>query len=192
MTRGILCCYYSPPFFGGRKLLNLVFLRGAMKKLHPGRLTWNLQISHLERKMIWTKPPGNYVQNVNLQGVAAKSSYQTLGVEIFTPKPTSSSSTEPRIHPSSPAPAQVYERKMGVKFIWGEVKELNGASWVWPTRKTPVWGFFSGGAVNTVVAWHGMVFCHPDDTYLGIGCFFSDDPRYDQKWVNWLFDMVWL
>ena len=25
--------------------------------LHPGRLTWNLQITHLERKMIWTKPP---------------------------------------------------------------------------------------------------------------------------------------
>ena len=23
----------------------------------PGRLTWNLQITHLERKMIWTKPP---------------------------------------------------------------------------------------------------------------------------------------
>ena len=30
-------------------------------KLHPGRLTWNLLINHLERKMIWTKPPGNYV-----------------------------------------------------------------------------------------------------------------------------------
>ena len=28
--------------------------------VHPGRLTWNLQITHLERKMIWTKPPGNY------------------------------------------------------------------------------------------------------------------------------------
>ena len=25
--------------------------------VHPGRLTWNLQITHLERKMIWTKPP---------------------------------------------------------------------------------------------------------------------------------------
>ena len=36
--------------------------------LHPGRLTWNLQISHLERKMIWTKPTWNYVPAVNLQG----------------------------------------------------------------------------------------------------------------------------
>ena len=25
--------------------------------VHPGRLTWNLQITHWERKMIWTKPP---------------------------------------------------------------------------------------------------------------------------------------
>ena len=29
---------------------------------------WNLQITHLERKMIWTKPPGNYVPVVNLPG----------------------------------------------------------------------------------------------------------------------------
>ena len=36
--------------------------------IHPGRLTWNLQITHLERNMIWTKPPGNYVPAVNLQG----------------------------------------------------------------------------------------------------------------------------
>ena len=33
-----------------------------------GRLTWNLQIIHLEREMIWTKPQGNYVPAVNLQG----------------------------------------------------------------------------------------------------------------------------
>ena len=26
-------------------------------QIHPGRLTWNLQITHLERKIIWTKPP---------------------------------------------------------------------------------------------------------------------------------------
>ena len=30
-------------------------------RVHLGRLTWNLLINHLERKMIWTKPPGNYV-----------------------------------------------------------------------------------------------------------------------------------
>ena len=33
---------------------------------------------------------------------------------------------------------QVYERKMGVKFIWGEVKELNGDSWCF--RKTLTYG----------------------------------------------------
>ena len=32
--------------------------------LHPGRLTWNLQITNLERKMIWT----GHVPAVNLQG----------------------------------------------------------------------------------------------------------------------------
>ena len=35
--------------------------RAITRTLHPGRLTWNLQISHLERKMIWTKPTWGYV-----------------------------------------------------------------------------------------------------------------------------------
>ena len=33
-----------------------------VKRLEPTAIT------HLERKMIWTKPPGNYVPAVNLQG----------------------------------------------------------------------------------------------------------------------------
>ena len=38
--------------------------------LHPERLTAGspTAITHLERKMILAKPPGNDVQNVNLQG----------------------------------------------------------------------------------------------------------------------------
>ena len=36
-------------------------------ELHPGRLTWNLHITHLARKMIWTKPPKVYVPAVHLQ-----------------------------------------------------------------------------------------------------------------------------
>ena len=40
----------------------------ATSHVHPGRWAWNLQISHLERNMIWTKPPWNYVPAVNLQG----------------------------------------------------------------------------------------------------------------------------
>ena len=40
------------------------------KGIHPGRLTAGTNSHHpwKEWKMIWTKPPGNYVQNVNLQG----------------------------------------------------------------------------------------------------------------------------
>ena len=40
------------------------------KVVHPGRWTAGTYSHHpwKERKMIWTKPPGNYVQNVNLQG----------------------------------------------------------------------------------------------------------------------------
>ena len=30
--------------------------------IHPGRFNgWNVQITHFQRNMIWTKPPGNYV-----------------------------------------------------------------------------------------------------------------------------------
>ena len=36
--------------------------------IHPGKLTWNLQITHFERKMIWTKPPWGHVPAVNLPG----------------------------------------------------------------------------------------------------------------------------
>ena len=63
-------------FFGGLKYYDLPLKRGEVSdlqlgesiqvtcleeaggdSLHPGRLTWNLQITHLERKMIQTKPP---------------------------------------------------------------------------------------------------------------------------------------
>ena len=33
---------------------------------------WNLQITHVERKVIWTKPPGNYVPAVKSSGVHIK------------------------------------------------------------------------------------------------------------------------
>ena len=36
--------------------------------IHPGRLRWNLQNTHFERKMIWTKPPWGHVPAVNLPG----------------------------------------------------------------------------------------------------------------------------
>ena len=49
-------------------LTNLVFLKSQMKLklLHPGRLTWNLQITHLERKMIFQT--SMIMFHVNLQG----------------------------------------------------------------------------------------------------------------------------
>ena len=49
----------GPPFSGA----NLLLVSGGV---HPGRLTWNLQITHLERKMIFqTSMP---VFHVDLQG----------------------------------------------------------------------------------------------------------------------------
>ena len=33
------------------------FSRKSREAVHPGRLTWNIHITHLERKIIWTKPP---------------------------------------------------------------------------------------------------------------------------------------
>ena len=38
----------------------------ALKKIHPGRLTWNIQITHLERKMIFQT--SMIMFHVNLQG----------------------------------------------------------------------------------------------------------------------------
>ena len=49
-------------------MLNHSYIVWISIHLHPGRLTWNLPIPHLERKMIFQKPPGNYVPVVNLQG----------------------------------------------------------------------------------------------------------------------------
>ena len=47
-------------------------------KLHPGWLTWNLQITHLERK--WSEPNlHDYVQNVNLPGCIASINQDPTG-----------------------------------------------------------------------------------------------------------------
>ena len=61
------------------KLDHFPNFRGENKKifeiwnhqLHPGRLTWNIQITHLEnleRKTIWTKPLWGHVPAVHLPG----------------------------------------------------------------------------------------------------------------------------
>ena len=42
------------------------FLHLFRRRLHPGRLTWNLQITHLERKMIFQTPMTMFY--VNLPG----------------------------------------------------------------------------------------------------------------------------
>ena len=52
--------------FLGKK--NAVHFQG---NLHPGRLTWNLLINHLERKMIWTKPPFLLSSMLIFQGVVS-------------------------------------------------------------------------------------------------------------------------
>ena len=48
--------------------------RGSSLLLHPGRLTWNLQITHLERKMIFQT--SMIMFHVNLQGCKGSSPRQ--------------------------------------------------------------------------------------------------------------------
>ena len=48
-------------------------------------LTWNLHITHLERKMIGTKPPGNYVPAVHLQGYWCKFRKKNGSFSTFPP-----------------------------------------------------------------------------------------------------------
>ena len=53
ITSGFFLCLGRKSF---RECCQAAFKKKTIH-LHPGRLTWNLQITHLERKMIWTKPP---------------------------------------------------------------------------------------------------------------------------------------
>ena len=49
---------------------SLPSLYPQQKKHPPWKINgWNLKITHLERKMIWTKPPWGHVPAVNLPGV---------------------------------------------------------------------------------------------------------------------------
>ena len=43
----------------------------TLKTLHPGRITWNLQITHLERKMIFQTPMIMF-RPLIFQGVSGK------------------------------------------------------------------------------------------------------------------------
>ena len=55
-------------------LLAVCILGFILRTLHPGRLTWNIQITHLERKMIF--PTSMIMFHVNLPGCKCKSSTQ--------------------------------------------------------------------------------------------------------------------
>ncbi len=59
---------WRAPTFKFEMLILLVDVRNAvnLKNIHPGRLTWNLQITHLERKMIFQT--SMIMFHVNLQG----------------------------------------------------------------------------------------------------------------------------
>ena len=48
-------CFLTFFMFGGCHQYRAV--SKSFDQVHPGRLTWNLRITHFERKMIWTKPP---------------------------------------------------------------------------------------------------------------------------------------
>ena len=43
----------SNSFLLGNETKSFIAWMEFLKQLHPGRLTWNLQITHLERKMIF-------------------------------------------------------------------------------------------------------------------------------------------
>ena len=49
----------------------LVFIKSTYTNIHPGRLTWNLQITHLEGKMIFQA--SMIMFHVNLQGCTPNS-----------------------------------------------------------------------------------------------------------------------
>ena len=54
--------------FSNSRLVGYVSVPWRVDYTPPWRINgWNLQITHLKRKMIRTKPPGNYVPAVNLQ-----------------------------------------------------------------------------------------------------------------------------
>ena len=76
-------------------------LRGktGIKPLHPGRLTWNLQITHLERKMIFQTSITMF--HFNLQGCNHLSFFAVFH-EIFI-------QVEPTFSPFGPDPSPFWE-----------------------------------------------------------------------------------
>ena len=65
---GFLCPLVpnQPGCFPVKHMADIAGKQGALLKLHPGRLTWNPQITHLERKMIFQTSMTMF--HVNLQG----------------------------------------------------------------------------------------------------------------------------
>ena len=66
-----LCsCSHFPPTWCRYQYTKYKFQGAFMGDLHPRRLTWNLKITHLKRKNIWTKPSFFGFQNVEIFGGA--------------------------------------------------------------------------------------------------------------------------
>ena len=68
------------------QLVMLVFGGGYRSKLYtPWKINgWNIQITHLERKWIWTKPAWGHVPAVNLQGCIISTSSSRRPVRFLT------------------------------------------------------------------------------------------------------------
>ena len=68
-------------------LLALAHVEGDLIwiNLHPGRLTWNLQITHLERKMIFQT--SMIMFHVNLQGCSLLCHNSDIGISLVEVAP---------------------------------------------------------------------------------------------------------
>ena len=64
------CCFAEDIWKKGNKDITALWFWGFWAYTLEG-LTWNLQITHLERKMIWPKPPWGHVPAVNLEGCSS-------------------------------------------------------------------------------------------------------------------------
>ena len=80
--------WQSTGFFGGEVVIisdpgSLIICWDNLR-LHPGRLTWNLQITHLERKMIFQT--STLIFHVNLQGCNMEHGHGGLVQIVFLSK----------------------------------------------------------------------------------------------------------
>ena len=125
-----------PKGINNQKKMNLIMIERFEKKsqkssafgrffsdLHPGRLTWNLQITHLERKMIFQT--SMILFHVNLPGCIS---------QILVPVELSGllQRARTRLHqPSEPRQLHSVRRRRTYRFL--ALREAKRKRWMWET-----------------------------------------------------------